>query len=386
MPPPPPVTPSPHRFLPPSAPRIAKPTPAGGLQHNHSTHSFQTPIQQPSQRPQFVPISSSRQPTPAHRFAFPSPRPAHNGERAETPHAEPPWVQTPRLTRKLQRVESIEDPSQGTEDGGPEDNAHGNTIARTIELTPTTQDEDDEADILFAPSHHKRRRLSPPPPPSAYADGSLNSTSHPPATPTLPSHRFLPPRTPASSSITPSTTLALETSARPTFLLPSHTSANSPPRPLPDTFSPQRRGQKFVPGGLANTVRGWVIDIAHTASQPSTGASHGARASCNDGWRVRIKVTELSPPAEDPEGMERATAEIGSTMLLVRGTLDSLPRNASNAVHGPVEVRAILANQAAQKVSGVKIGRGSVVGIRPPCWDVELSGEKWIVAADWSVL
>lgn len=99
-----------------------------------------------------------------------------------------------------------------------------------------------------------------------------------------------------------------------------------------------------------------------------------------------MKVTELSPPAGDPEEMERATAEIGSTMLLVRGTLDSLPRNASNAVHGPVEVRAILANQAAQKVSGVKIGKGSVVGIRLPCWDVELNGEKWIVAADWSVL
>lgn len=98
---------------------------------------------------------------------------------------------------------------------------------------------------------------------------------------------------------------------------------------------------------------------------------------------------ELRPPtdsAEDPEGMERAIAEIGSTMLLVRGTLDSLPCNASNAVHGPVEVRAILANQVAQKVSGVKIGKGSVVGIRLPCWDVELSGEKWIVAADWSVL
>src|ERR1700723_3426390 len=87
------TTSSQHPFLPPSAPRITKPTPAGGLQHNHSTHSFQTPIQQPSQRPQFVPISSSRQPTPAHRFPFPSPRPAHNGERAETPHAEPPWVQ-----------------------------------------------------------------------------------------------------------------------------------------------------------------------------------------------------------------------------------------------------------------------------------------------------
>ena len=97
----------------------------------------------------------------------------------------------------------------------------------------------------------------------------------------------------------------------------------------------------------------------------------------------------MSPPAdsaEDPEGMERATAEIGSTMLLVRGTLDSLPRNASNAVHEPVEVRAILANQAVQKVSRVKIGKGSVVGIRLPCWDVEMSGEKWIVAADWSVL
>ena len=97
----------------------------------------------------------------------------------------------------------------------------------------------------------------------------------------------------------------------------------------------------------------------------------------------------MSPPAdsaEDPDGMERATAEIGSTMLLVRGTLDSLPRNASNAVRGPVEVCAILANQAAQKVSGVKIGKGSVVGIRSPYWDVELSGEKWIVAADWSIL
>ncbi|OCL03237.1 hypothetical protein AOQ84DRAFT_156463 [Glonium stellatum] len=367
--PPPPVTPSPHRFLPPGNPRTAQPA-----------VSLHTQIHQPAKRPQFAGIPPSQQPATARRFAFASSRPVHNGERAEMLDGEPSWIQAPRSTRNLQRVESIEDASQDTDDGDFEKIPCNNTLAHSIELASSAEDE--EAEILFTLSHHKRRRLSPPPA-SAYTDKSFNSASQPPTTPIPPSHRFLAPRAPASSSITSSTNLGAETSARPTFLLPSHNSANSPPRPLPDTFSPQRRGHKFVPGGLANTAQSWIIDVAHTASHSSAGISHGSRAARGDGWRIRIRVTDTRPAVgsmHHPAGIQRVgTAEPGGAMILVCGTLD-------NSQHGAMNVQAILAGRGTKRGGGIKLGKGSVVGMRAPYWDVELSGEKWIVAADWSVL
>ena len=50
--------------------------------------------------------------------------------------------------------------------------------------------------------------------------------------------------------------------ARPNFKLPSEPS--SPPY-VPPAFSPRRRGEKFVPGGCASTVRAWIMEAAQTS-------------------------------------------------------------------------------------------------------------------------
>ncbi|KAG4219347.1 hypothetical protein PC116_g32173, partial [Phytophthora cactorum] len=56
--------------------------------------------------------------------------------------------------------------------------------------------------------------------------------------------------------------------------------------PLPDVFSPHRRGTKYVPGGLAALVRDWFIDVW-------AGATTGVNAK-HDGdkkeWTARILV------------------------------------------------------------------------------------------------
>lgn len=50
--------------------------------------------------------------------------------------------------------------------------------------------------------------------------------------------------------------------ARPSFKFPAEPS--SPPH-VPLVFSPRRRGEKFVSGGFASTVRAWVMEAAQTS-------------------------------------------------------------------------------------------------------------------------
>lgn len=133
--------------------------------------------------------------------------------------------------------------------------------------------------------------------------------------------------------------------------------------PLPDAFSPRRRGTKDVPGGLAAEVRDWLMDI-----EANTGTKR-------DGdFIARVSVEEF---------------RCGWGMVLVKG--QSIAGDASSTrEQGTVPgVRVMLAGEG--RLVGLarrnEVAVGSLVAIAKPVWDVSLGVEgRWVVACDWVVL
>ncbi|KAI0134264.1 hypothetical protein BJ170DRAFT_192566 [Xylariales sp. AK1849] len=132
--------------------------------------------------------------------------------------------------------------------------------------------------------------------------------------------------------------------------------------PLPDVFSPHRRGAMHVPGGLAAELRDWLMDV-----EAGTGPKREGE------FIAKIIVDEVRN---------------GSGMILVKG------RNGPNTPsQGPGELKhgmkIILAGEGrlhdlARKKEVVV---GSLIGIIKPVWEVDLEiGGKWAVACDWEML
>ncbi|KAH7149533.1 hypothetical protein B0J13DRAFT_308079 [Dactylonectria estremocensis] len=122
---------------------------------------------------------------------------------------------------------------------------------------------------------------------------------------------------------------------------------------LPAAFSPQRRGAKYLAGGLAAGLQGWLSDIK--------------------GWEA---------VGQDAEAVATVTVEEirpGRRMYLVKGRVEE----AAGAFSG----QFLLAGEG--KLTGLGrravVGVGSLVILGQPVWDVELDGEVWTVSCDWSV-
>lgn len=126
-------------------------------------------------------------------------------------------------------------------------------------------------------------------------------------------------------------------------------------RPLPEAFSPQRRGAKYVAGGLAAEVRDWLVQVK--------GASEYDRPA---GSSIDVVVDEaMSAP-----GMHVITAQQRDT-----GVDDE-------SVPGKV----ILAGDG--RVTGLRgrsaVRRGGVVSMSQPMWDITLDDlGQFAVACDW---
>jgi hypothetical protein len=137
--------------------------------------------------------------------------------------------------------------------------------------------------------------------------------------------------------------------------------------PLPQQFSPHRRGQKYVAGGLAAEVRDWLVNIESAIPSNSTSKKDSP-------WLLKFMIDAFS-------GGERAG------MTLVRGH-QVLSDDLDGVIDSLGVIRVILAGEGAgtglQKDSKVEVGK--VVGIKDPLWDVVIEGEKWGVGVDWKVL
>ncbi|RYP55263.1 hypothetical protein DL768_000018 [Monosporascus sp. mg162] len=153
--------------------------------------------------------------------------------------------------------------------------------------------------------------------------------------------------------------------------------------PLPDAFSPHHRrsaSNKYAPGGLAAEVRDWLVGIE---------AGSGVVKRREEGeWDARLIIDDV-----------RAVPSIGVLVSgrWVRDGLGEVEMLGSDSGGGRDEpepgtcsgAKVILAGQG--RLVGLarrnEVGRGAVVGIAGPTWEVELGGlGSWAVACDWMVL
>ncbi|KAI0183549.1 hypothetical protein EV127DRAFT_475057 [Xylaria flabelliformis] len=160
------------------------------------------------------------------------------------------------------------------------------------------------------------------------------------------------------------------------------------PEPLPDVFSPRRRGAKYVQGGLAAELRDWLVDVeAGTGS----GLSTSINAKRNEEWVMRVRVDGLHGMNKSARGM---TVVVGRQVLDRKTDASDDDRGQDekeNAVEvlGSTTIRIILAGPG--RLSGLGIGNdvrlGVLLGIARPTWDVVLDGlGRFGVACDWVVL
>lgn len=134
--------------------------------------------------------------------------------------------------------------------------------------------------------------------------------------------------------------------------------AEAQQRPLPEAFSPQRRGAKYVAGGLAAEVRDWLVQVK--------GASEYDRPA---GSSIDVGVEEaISAP-----GMHVIAArQLGGGV-----EVESVPGKVILAGDGRVtELRGR---------SAVK--RGGVVSMSQPMWDITLDDlGQFAVSCDWETM
>ncbi|KAM4063938.1 hypothetical protein HRG_007027 [Hirsutella rhossiliensis] len=126
---------------------------------------------------------------------------------------------------------------------------------------------------------------------------------------------------------------------------------------LPAAFSPQRRGEKYLAGGLAAELQGWLSEAK---------GWDGADKALDDATTLRIVVDEVRP---------------GRQMNLVRGRAgsDAAARGFILAGQGRLTGLGGTASRAA-------VEQGGVVMVGPPVWDTEMEGCVWTVACDWRVV
>ncbi|KAF2399344.1 hypothetical protein EJ06DRAFT_48443 [Trichodelitschia bisporula] len=184
--------------------------------------------------------------------------------------------------------------------------------------------------------HHPDHRLPPP--------QQLWQELRRPETPARAQSPFTPlPQTPRFVLPSP----AQGEPTRPVFVKPPP--PPEPVEPLPDAFSPHRRGPKYTPGGMADEMRKWVVESL-TATPPRRLGHHEG-----DGWTVRVM-----------EAWAESNAA-GNNMTLVRGSVAGREAHLLLVGNGAVAAR-------------------DMVRIKSPTWELEAVGETWIVAMHWAAL
>lgn len=325
-------TPSPHRFL------------AGSRRAQSPTKETRPPSALRKQVTQAVnDHDSSTQQNPGPSQFAATPRFSIGKSKASTPTQRQSSPPRPALVKALRAsgrpIEDVEEAPGGEDEM---------LLDEETSAIPTTEQDGTQwesnaqwaNDLAFSP---KRRRLDD----SETLRSPTRTTFKQPQLPASHERKALPNfthSTPRSESVEPTAT------QRPAFIRPSAV-PQEPSEPLPDAFSPHRRGQKFVPGGLAATAQQWVLEAGQAAVQSRKGQGYLK----GEDYIVRVRVDAI----------------IGDGPFTARGRLPNGD-----------EVNLLLAG-------GGNVSRPSesaVVGIRAPAWDIELDGRNWTVGVDWKVL
>lgn len=126
-------------------------------------------------------------------------------------------------------------------------------------------------------------------------------------------------------------------------------------RPLPEAFSPQRRGAKYVAGGLAAEVRDWLVQVK--------GASEYDRPA---GSSIDVVVDEvMSAPGMHIIAARKSGVEVESD-------------------HVPTKVILAGDGRVAELRGKSIVRRSGVVSMSQPMWDITLNDlGQFAVACDW---
>jgi hypothetical protein len=123
--------------------------------------------------------------------------------------------------------------------------------------------------------------------------------------------------------------------------------------PLPDAFSPRKHGAKYMPGGLAAELRGWLVGIKGSDEDARLGRSES---------RIVVDLVHQGAHLWTVQGhrhSEGPDAERVKLLLAGTGRLKGLAK--------PTPVK-----------------EGMTIIVAPPTWDVLLDGlGSWTVACDW---
>ena len=190
------------------------------------------------------------------------------------------------------------------------------------------------------------------------------------SSPERPASTFKHPQTPASHFAKPmprvphapqtqqdsTSTTQTTTAPRPAFLR-SSVAPSEPSEPLPDAFSPHRRGQKYAAGGMAATVQGWVFETGQAAAQSRKGMGYLK----GEEYVMKVRVEELKGNGPYVVRGMRASEEVVDVVLAGTGQTGGGPRR-----HDVVA--------------------GKMIGIRAPSWSMEIRGKDYAVVVDWRVL
>ncbi|EGY13355.1 hypothetical protein VD0004_g9175 [Verticillium dahliae] len=132
---------------------------------------------------------------------------------------------------------------------------------------------------------------------------------------------------------------------------------------LPEAFSPQRRGVRYIPGGLAAEMQSRLAEVK----------GWSGRHERQSETAVQFVVEEV---------------EAGGRMYLVRGRQLQAEAEAGGM---SLSVRLMLAGEG--KLTGLakkaEVHKGVVIAIAQPAWEVTLGQghgqDRWVVACDWAV-
>lgn len=134
--------------------------------------------------------------------------------------------------------------------------------------------------------------------------------------------------------------------------------------PLPDAFSPQRRGAKYVPGGLAAEVRDWLVQVKG--------------------------VSEYDRPAGASVQVTVDAARAGNGMWIVASRhhyqQQTEGSGGGESREGGHPAKVILAGDG--RIAGLggrsAVGESGTVAMHQPMWDVTLGDlGQFAVACDW---
>ena len=191
----------------------------------------------------------------------------------------------------------------------------------------------------YAQASNKRRRIDD-------ITGSIEPARATHATPA----RFILPQ-PAQNALQEAPSI----SSRPSFLRPS-TQAQEPTEPLPDAFSPHKRGRQFIPGAMAAELQSWILEAGNAAVQSRRGKAYLK----GEDYSVTISADEVA----------------GEGPIFVKGqTSDGVAEQAMLIVER---------DRAGSKKVSVEVG--DVVGIHDPTWRVNIMKVQWVVGVDWKIL